>query len=153
MDVEQAARRRRLPSPEDIERSARAFELSASKQTYRQIAERMDVSLGTVHNLVKRGMRFYLADHGAEDTKRAILGRLNAMLEALMPKALDGDEGAIDRVLKIDKRLAELYGLDAPKTIKIQPIRADTIDSELERLKAMEAALAANDDLPQPNHS
>jgi len=140
MNEGQAERARRYPSPEEIERAARAFELSACKLTVREIAAKMGTSRGTAHRLITRGMRFYLKDHGAEDTKRQILGRLNAMLEAILPKALEGDEGAIDRVLKIDKRLAELYGLDAPKDVRVEWIPADGVADELARLRALRAA-------------
>lgn len=123
---------RRLPTQEEIERCARAFELWAGKVTYDQIAEKMGCSKSSAHRLVTRGMRFYLRDHGAEETKTEILGRINLLIDTLMPKALAGDEGAIDRVLKLDKRLADLLGLDPPRQVRVGWVPDEVMDSAIQ---------------------
>jgi len=57
----------------------------------------------------------------AEDIRQMELERLNDMLNALYDEAtgIDPDHGAIDRVLKIMKRRADLLGLDAPQKQQI----------------------------------
>jgi hypothetical protein len=52
----------------------------------------------------------------AEDVRQMEIERLNDMLRSLYPKATrrDADYKAVDRVLRIMKRRADLMGLDAP---------------------------------------
>jgi len=57
----------------------------------------------------------------AADVRQMEVERLNDMLKALYVKATrrDPDYGAVDRVLKIMRRRADLLGLDAPQRQEI----------------------------------
>jgi DNA-binding transcriptional regulator LsrR (DeoR family) len=136
MSAEHPRRWRRWPTAEDIERDAQALALHAERVGYREIAERLGVSLGTAHNMVRRAMRAYLADHGAEEVRADILARSDLVLQAVMPKAAQGDPQAIDRMLRLDRQLRDLYGLDKPKTLKHEFLDRNSVDAELQALAA-----------------
>lgn len=69
----------------------------------------------------------------ANDIRQMELERLNDMLKALYGKATrrDPDYGAIDRVLKIMRRRAELLGLDAPQRQEISGPEGETFSITL----------------------
>ena len=50
----------------------------------------------------------------AEDVRELEIQRLDALLLALWPQASKGNQGAVDRVLRIMERRSKLLGLDAP---------------------------------------
>ncbi len=85
--------------------------------TYRQMAETLDCSLGTIAADVKiilgrlrREQIDNMADH-----VQIQLTRLDRLLNAVWNDALEGDLAAIDRALKIMERQAKLLGLDEPE--------------------------------------
>ena len=55
------------------------------------------------------------ANSATEEVRKVEVERLDGMLQALWPKAEDGDEKTVDRVLKLMERRAKLLGLDAPQ--------------------------------------
>ncbi len=60
--------------------------------------------------------------------------RLDQLLVAMWPKAMQGSGWAVDRCLGIMKRRAELLGLDAPTRHEVMTI--DAIDAEIRQLEA-----------------
>jgi len=92
--------------------------------TYRQIAKQLlphpdgrHITPQAVCKMIRRVLDrlAVLTEQDAEEVRRLEIQRLDAMLLGLWPKARAGHEGAVDRVLKISQRRAELLGLDAPK--------------------------------------
>ena len=138
---------RRQPTVEELVRDAEFLALKAQGLTYPQIAQLKGCGLGTAHRRVSAAMKTYLQDRGAEQIKTEMLARLDAMVAMLMPRVLNGDLQAVDRLLKVEQRMATLIGTDAPKVIKVQPVPVATIDDEI---RALERRLAENDDRPQP---
>lgn len=119
---------------EDIERDGAALALFSRRATYREIAEQLGVSVGGAHKMVHRAMQRFLRDHGAEDVKADILARTDLALVAIMPGVEKGDPAAIDRMLKLDKQLRDLFGLDAPKVKKIDLFDRQGVERELEEM-------------------
>lgn len=53
----------------------------------------------------------------AEEVRTLEVARLDAMLLALWPQVKQGNQGAIEKALKVEERRAKLLGLDAPAKI------------------------------------
>jgi len=83
---------------------------------YRDIAEALDVSVGTVANDVKilfaRWQKEQVRDY--DELITAEVRRCDRLLNAVWNEAMDGKLTSIDRALKIMERRARLLGLDAP---------------------------------------
>jgi hypothetical protein len=90
----------------------------------------------------------------AEQARNLDLKRLDAMTLALWSQARQGNQGAVDRLLRIMERRAKLLGLDAPT--KVAPTTPDgtreyqEMDDEqvARRIQAI-LALAATCESPQ----
>jgi hypothetical protein len=132
------------------ERERQAIELRRAGATYEQIAAKLpphtndDGSPGkpvtpqAVAKMIKRVLTRTrkLTDGDAESVRQLEIERLDAMLLGLWSKARAGHEGAVDRVLKIMQRRAELLGLDAPTKAEVEnhitgkdggPVRVATV--------------------------
>jgi hypothetical protein len=103
------------------------FQLRKGGMTYRQIADAVIDKFG-IDNLPKGWDERYaytdikreldhlhqdIADSAAEIIELETQ-RLDAMLTVLWPQVAKGNQGAVDRVLRIMDRRAKLLGLDAP---------------------------------------
>jgi hypothetical protein len=116
---------------------------------YRQMAEALGVSIGTISSDVKiilgRWQREQVKDAG--DYVQMELVRLDRALNAIWDRVLEGDLKAIETMLKIEERRARLLDLDAPITIKATDIDA-AIQRELARLTSgdADAGAAGGDD-------
>lgn len=111
---------------------------------YRQMAEALGVSIGTISSDVKiilgRWQREQIKDAG--DYVQMELVRLDRALNAIWDRVLEGDLKAIETMLKIEERRARLLGLDAPIPIKVDDIDA-AIQRELARLTSGDADAGA----------
>ena len=81
--------------------------------TYRQMAEPMGVSLGTISNDVKIILGRWRREHAA-DAERLMEARFDRALNAIWNKVMDGDIPAINAMLKIEDQRAKLGGMYAP---------------------------------------
>lgn len=100
------------------QQQVRALNMKLGGATEREIAEKLGVGKSTAHR--------YLADALAELKREPAelvidqeLRRLDKMLMALWPKAIRGEEKAIDRVLKLMDRRAKYYALDELAVMKL----------------------------------
>jgi TolA-binding protein len=75
----------------------------------------------------------------AESVREIELRRLDRMLRGLWPDAVQGDTQAIDRVLRIMKRRADLLGLDAPERFEQAVSFAESDDYQEARTEMMQA--------------
>jgi DNA-binding CsgD family transcriptional regulator len=100
-------------------RRLQAIELRKAGATYRQIGERLSVSEAQAYNDVQRELaRLATQTQDAAAALRVLESeRLDALMLALWQQAKQGNQGAIDRVLKVMERRARLVGLDAPTRI------------------------------------
>lgn len=90
--------------------------------TYREIAEGLGVSLGTVAKDVKTLMGRWQTEQ-VKDTGEYValeLRRLDVALHSIWDKVREGDESAIDRMLRIMERRARYKGLDSAPVLDLQ---------------------------------
>jgi len=140
-----------------VERQARAIRLRTAGVQYADIASTLGCSVGTAHKAVQDGLRQVLVDHGAEDEAAAQLLRLDDALRALWPSVvgnadvvdIDTRVKAIDRLIRIERRRADLLGLDAPKSLNVRAdVRVVSIDAIQAEIARLEAELGTNDPIP-----
>lgn len=93
------------------EGKVRALQLRAKGASRDTIAAELDVHPVTAWRYIRDAIA-ELPREPAEEVRALELERLDAMQAALWPKALRGNVGAIDRVLKIMERRAKYLGLD-----------------------------------------
>lgn len=121
------------------EKARRALELRRAGVTYDLIAQQLGYKDGSVaYNTVKRALQRSLQEP-ADDVRELELSRLDRLETILWPQALQGDQGAVDRLLKIADRRARYLGLDAPikQEVEVTAYQGGTdIDREVERLAA-----------------
>jgi hypothetical protein len=106
-------------SPRDaarIENEEKAIALRIGGASYKEIGQRLGLSCSAAHKMV---MRVLEKDQRktAEDRERLLqmeLMRLDRMQLGLWSQAKAGNQGAVDRVLRIQERRAKYLGLDAP---------------------------------------
>lgn len=84
--------------------------------TYRQMAEALEVSLGTIASDVRIIIGRWRTDQvGTTDEWAQIqIRRLDTMLNALWDKALSGDEKAVRAVVEIIEKQNKILGTEAP---------------------------------------
>ena len=128
----------------------RAFVLNLRKKgmTYRKIAEEVhaafpsdDIPKGYDCRLawqdVMRELRKLNEERheGAEEIRRLQAVRLDALLFAFWDRAVEGDEKAFDRVDKMMRRRAALFGVDSAKVMHNLNLDLDRLtDEQLERI-------------------
>lgn len=112
-----------------------AFRLRSTGLSYREIADAMCCDVATAHRRVRRALG-KIPKELADEYRALEELRLDALLEAIWAKAMDGDLKAVDRVLAIMRRRSQLLGLDAPKASASQLLNfsSEQIDAEIERL-------------------
>lgn len=103
-------------SLERAERRVRVMRMRNSGMTVPAIAARVGVSTGTVDRDIRDTLREALAD-SLEDRVGAQLSQIDDLRRAVYARALGGDDGAFDRVLKLMERESKLLGLDAPTRV------------------------------------
>lgn len=124
----------RPPSAEAIARERDALELKRAGVTYDVIADRLGfANRGSAYKAVQRALRRTLQEP-ADELRSIEADRLDRMQFAVWAKAMGGDLGAIDRVLRIMDRRAALLGLDVPAATGGRG--AENLDAEIEALVA-----------------
>ena len=97
-----------------VERAKQALELRKGGASFPEIARALGyASPSGAYDAVMSALRKTLKEP-AEEVRRLELARLDAMLLALWTQVKQGNQGAIDRALKVAERRAKLLGLDAP---------------------------------------
>ena len=150
MAAEKPARKKRRPKrsakqvAKDIDiqvRRQKALQLKRDGWGYEAIAKKLKVSVGTAHSDVSA-----LLDELAENSQdlarkeRALqLDRLDIAIKAIMAKVRKGDYDAIHRMERLEKRRADLLGLDAPTRVQAELSGTVSLD-DIDELR--EAALA-----------
>ncbi len=101
---------------------------------YREMAEALDVSLGTVKNDVAAVIKRWQSEQVAATGDYLSLAerRLDRALNAIWDGVLSGDPKAIMAMLRIEERRAKLLGLDQPERVEhsgsIEQRRADPLE-------------------------
>lgn len=126
-----------VKTAENAEADTEALRLRSLGHTYREIGECTGVNTSTAYRRVQNALYAIPADE--VDSLRKLEGeRLDALQLAIWETAVDGDLRAVDRVLSIMKRRAQLFGLDVPrKFIEDNPLShmtAEEISAEIDRI-------------------
>ena len=96
------------------ERQRQALELRKAGASYEQIKEKLGYRNKTsAYKAVTSALRKMLKEP-AEEVRSLEAARLDALTVKLWHDALAGQQGAVDRILRIMDRRAKLLGLDAP---------------------------------------
>jgi hypothetical protein len=104
------------------EREKRRLKVAANLKAglnYRQMAEALDVSLGTVAGDVKilfnRWRKEQVSDIDDHITLQVV--QVDTTINAIWDRVTKGELPAIDRMLKLQERKSKLLGLDQPQAI------------------------------------
>ena len=134
-------RRPQVTEPRNIqarEREVEALELRKAGATFQQIGTRLGISRQAAHKRVTEVLHDMAETTGEKaEAVRTLEGqRLDAMLLGLWARASHGDYGAVDRVLRIMQRRADMLGTDAPKKHEVmgkdgEPIRIEDARANL----------------------
>lgn len=100
------------------ERQRQALELRKAGASFEAIADRLGYgsksgAYQAVMSAIKRTLR-----EPADEVRELEEQRLDALLLAIWPQATKGNQGAIDRALRIMERRARLLGLDKPAKLE-----------------------------------
>jgi len=96
------------------DRHRQALELRKAGVSYAVIAERLGYrGPSGAHAAVGVALKKTLQEP-ADELRQLEVERLDAMLLSIWPQVKQGNQGAIDRALRIMERRAKLLGLDAP---------------------------------------
>jgi hypothetical protein len=101
-----------VPSAEQIAREEHVLELRRAGVSFARIAEQVGVNdKSQAHKIYRRALARTLQEPAAE-IRELEAERLDRLQVAVWTKALKGDLGAVDRVLRVMERRARLLGLD-----------------------------------------
>lgn len=111
------------------EKTLQALELRKEGYAYNVIADKLGYkSKGTAWAAVNRALK-QTRQEPADEVRKLEVERLDALYKAMYPQALKGNQGAVDRCLRIAERRAKLLGLDAPEKQEV----ATKVVIEIER--------------------
>lgn len=131
-----------MTSPQTDNRRAKALELHLAGATYDAIATAVGyASRSGAHKAVQEALSGLGRPAAGSEVLTTEIARLDAMLTGLWPKARRGDVQAVDRVLKISERRAQLLAMSAGEA---QPAARETGLSDFEkRLRERESSAKA----------
>lgn len=116
-----------------------ALRLRQQGFTFEQIATRLGYSdRSGAYRAVMVALKETTTEPNAE-MRSLELSDLASLQDALWPSAIGGDQGAVDRVLKIMERRAKILGLDAAPKLPTGELD-ELIQAELERIAGLAAA-------------
>lgn len=118
------------------DKQRRALELRKAGATYSQIAQVLGYTeRGGAYKAVMQALRDTVQEP-ADEVRHLETERLDALLRAMWPQAMEGKGWAVDRCLAVMDRRARLLGLDAPTRTAITVVTEDVIEAEIRRLEA-----------------
>ena len=133
-------------------RQHQAYQMRLAGASYQSIARALSVDKRTAARDVKTLHEQALAEsyEGVEQLRSQQAARLDIALFAVMPAVKAGSLKAVDSMLRIEKRRAELLGLDAPKRFEHTgengaPMEVNSTVSVREQWTPQEAAARAKE--------
>jgi hypothetical protein len=123
--------------PEVVEKERRVLELRRAGYTFDDIAKTVGyASPSGAFYALSRALKRTL-QQPANELREMETDRLDRLQAAVWPKALAGDNKAVDTILKIMDRRARLLGLDAPSKMQVETTTYDpgSIDAEVAKLR------------------
>lgn len=129
--------RPRPPTPETLELERKVLELRRAGASFPDIEKQLKTPHSTVYSAYRRAIARTLREPAA-DVRALEADRLDRIQAAVWTKAMRGDLAAVDRVLRVMERRAELLGLDHKHGIAER-----TLQMEADKVRLMAAAFAA----------
>jgi hypothetical protein len=121
-----------------------ALELRMAGASFDQIAQKLGYSeKGAAHRAVTRAL-ISTVKPAADELRELETARLDRLLLAFWPAALEGDEKAADRVLRIMDQRAKLLGLNMPTKVDVDAT-VSVDPSEIEIVRRIREWRAARD--------
>ena len=126
-----------LPEDELLAKELKVLDLRRAGFTFMRIAEE------TGYKQASGAQRAYLRimertkPQAVEEHRWQELDRLDRMQVALWPRAMKGDDKAINTIVRLMERRARLVGMDAPTRIQAEVVNYDgnrDIDGDIERI-------------------
>lgn len=116
---------------ETAQKQQRALELRNLGLSYDRIAEQLNYAgRSGAWNAVKAALDRALVEPARE--QRIIADqRLDLLLQRVLPAVLQGDLEQVRNVLAIEKRRADLWGLDAPKGVEVTGVDGGPIETDV----------------------
>lgn len=131
------ANQNKQPDPEVIDREVRVLELRRAGLTWANIADQVGYADPTgAYAAYKRAVKRVLKEPVQEVLDQE-LDRLDRLQVAVWPRAMKGDDRAINTILRLMERRAKLLGLDAAQKVQAEVTTYDghrDIDGEIERI-------------------
>ena len=125
------------PDPEVIDREVKVLELRRAGLTWQKIAVEVGYADPTgAYAAYKRAVKRVLQEP-AEEVRQQEIDRLDRLQVAVWPRAMKGDDRAINTILRLMERRAKLLGLDAAQKVQAEVTTFDghrDIDGEIERI-------------------
>lgn len=105
-------------------------EMRAAGHSFAEIGDQLGISPQAAHQHLKRALKVHRAGTEEQVAKlRAIeAARLTALSDAIWERAMAGQLGAIDRILRIRESYRKLLGLDVEKGRGDDEIRTFVVD-------------------------
>lgn len=128
-----AKRGAKKPSPKRLERMAKVLQYREAGVTYELIADRLGISTTQVGRDLDDALQATLQEP-ADRLRATEARRLDHLTRALYTRALQGDDHAIDRMLKIMDRRAKLLGLDTPIALNVKDDGTQAVTGILQQL-------------------
>ena len=119
---------------EDRARRVEALSLRLAGFSLEQIADRMELSISGVRDLVNRTLE-RAENTGVEEMRDIENARLDRAQAAIWDKVLRGEEKAVDTFLRISQRRARLNGLDMPTKVDLTMSIKQEMEQALARLE------------------
>lgn len=142
------------------DKRARALELRLQGMSLRRIAPLVGVaSPQSVANLIEGALKDIPSPH-VDAYRKEIDERSRELLAELVPivtskkRKLDDRLAAVDRIVRIDRELRQLHGLDAPvQTVSVTAeVQAKDVHQQLlDRLSRLAESVSAGESDPKPD--
>lgn len=137
------------------ERRDLAYQLYLGGATYREIGERLGLTVSGTQSLVRRALELRRDEQlkNREAMRTILVDRSERLFRAHYSKALKSDDGAIsvkhgEFCLKLLDRLAKLTGADAPTQTEITVRTRTEVDDEIAKLAARLTEVAGSAPTP-----
>lgn len=125
-------------SEEDLlAKEAKVLDLRRAGFTFQRIAEEVGYRQASGAQRAYNRIMARNIPQAPEEHRQQELDRLDRMQVALWPRAMKGDDKAINTIIRLMERRARLVGIDAPTKIQAEVVNYDgtrDIDGDIERI-------------------
>jgi hypothetical protein len=118
--------------------------------SYREIAQELDIAIGTVHNDVQALQEEWREERieTIDQLKKKQLRRLGRLRARAWKRVEAGESGAIGEALKVEQEYNKISGIYAPAVLEMQGAGGAPLFSNAMLVAAMRASEEGQDDFP-----